>query len=538
MRGLERDRLVEDATFKRFLPNAESNGKTAYLVCTSAGEVGINISADQLICDLTPFDSMTQRFGRVNRFGKGDATIGIVHQTKFGDDPLDERRKRTLKLLKQLDGDGSSAAIGQLPPEERLAAFTPEPEILAVSDILLDAWALTTLHDELPGRPPVTDYLHGVAEWQPPETHVAWRTEVEWINGDLLATNDPEELLADYPLKPHELLRDRYDRVFKHLQRLAELDAGAPAWVIAADEVKVTTLGEIAAGEKELLADAMVLLPPSIGGLSAGGMLGDEPGFPGLDVADEWFEDEERKVRRRVRLLAYDENLEAMTAGMRLVQKVVLRELSEEDDADGAQRRREWCWYVRPKSADDEGSRTALAKQLLDPHNAAVGTVATKIADALQLKDPIRSALVFAGHHHDDGKNRKSWQLSIGNRTSEVWAKSGNRRPPEIRIDYRHEFGSVLDIIERQEFKALSPNAQELVLHLIAAHHGRARPHFPEPEVFDPNHPDKVAAAIAREVPRRFARLQRKYGRWGLAYLESLLRAADAYASANPEGSA
>jgi len=31
-----------------------------------------------------------------------------------------------------------------------------------------------------------------------------------------------------------------------------------------------------------------------------------------------------------------------------------------------------------------------------------------------------------------------------------------------------------------------------------------------------------------------FARLQRKYGRWGLAYLESLLRAADYAASANP----
>jgi len=36
---------------------------------------------------------------------------------------------------------------------------------------------------------------------------------------------------------------------------------------------------------------------------------------------------------------------------------------------------------------------------------------------------------------------------------------------------------------------------------------------------------------LAREVPVRFARLERKYGRWGLAYLESLVRAADAIAS-------
>ncbi len=44
---------------------------------------------------------------------------------------------------------------------------------------------------------------------------------------------------------------------------------------------------------------------------------------------------------------------------------------------------------------------------------------------------------------------------------------------------------------------------------------------------------------VAQEVPRRFARLQRRFGRWGLAYLESLLRAADALASAEPgEGAA
>ena len=40
--------------------------------------------------------------------------------------------------------------------------------------------------------------------------------------------------------------------------------------------------------------------------------------------------------------------------------------------------------------------------------------------------------------------------------------------------------------------------------------------------------------SLLAEIPRRFARLQRTYGRWGLAYLESLLRAADYAASAHP----
>jgi CRISPR-associated endonuclease/helicase Cas3 len=69
------------------------------------------------------------------------------------------------------------------------------------------------------------------------------------------------------------------------------------------------------------------------------------------------------------------------------------------------------------------------------------------------------------------------------------------------------------------------------VLHLIAAHHGRARPHFSAEEAFDPEHPDSVVRAAASEAPARFARLQRRYGRWGLAYLESLVRVADVVAS-------
>jgi CRISPR-associated endonuclease/helicase Cas3 len=72
------------------------------------------------------------------------------------------------------------------------------------------------------------------------------------------------------------------------------------------------------------------------------------------------------------------------------------------------------------------------------------------------------------------------------------------------------------------------------VLHLIAVHHGRARPHFPFDEWFDPERPQPDADRVATEVPQRFARLRRKYGRWGLAYLESLLRAADYAASIKP----
>ena len=81
----------------------------------------------------------------------------------------------------------------------------------------------------------------------------------------------------------------------------------------------------------------------------------------------------------------------------------------------------------------------------------------------------------------------------------------------------------------------MSEGHKDLVLHLIAAHHGRGRPHFPRDEAFDTERPQTESERVNSQVPRRFARLQRKYGRWGLAYLESLLRAADYEASTNPQ---
>src|SRR5262249_25567971 len=146
------------------------------------GEVGVDISGNNLVCDITPFDSMAQRFGRVNRYGTAEARIDVVHEArpneKKKDDPFEQRRWLTLELLKQLKGDASPAALGSLPGEQVREAFTPPPEVLRVSDILFAAWTMTTIGESLPGRPPVADWLHGVAEWQPPETYVAWRQEV------------------------------------------------------------------------------------------------------------------------------------------------------------------------------------------------------------------------------------------------------------------------------------------------------------------------------------------------------------------------
>ena len=43
-----------------------------FLVATSAGEVGVDLNADHMVCDLVAYERMVQRLGRVNRRGRAD----------------------------------------------------------------------------------------------------------------------------------------------------------------------------------------------------------------------------------------------------------------------------------------------------------------------------------------------------------------------------------------------------------------------------------------------------------------------------------
>ena len=555
LRGLERDALAtQDPIFARFMPKPIVTPKTGtvFLICTSAGEVGINISADHMVCDLTPFDSMAQRFGRLNRFGDGDSRIDIVYEAtpdeKMKDNHYELARWKTLKLLEELPRDdnnhrdASPAALSKLPVADRTAAFTPPPVILQASDILLDAWALTSIRQRLPGRPPVADWLHGIAEWVPPETYVAWREEVGCLTSEVLEKDKPEDLIEEYPLKPHELLRERTDRVFERLRELADKHVDSPVWLVGNDSTEVTTLGELVdKGQRDkgkgTLGNQILILPPAVGGLengmlTKGAAAGETVRY---DVADEWKDEKGNPLRRRI----WDDD--EPPEGMRLVRSIDSRPDADEDSEadDGTIRRRYWRWYVRPRSADDDGSRTSRQKQQLLPHLQSAKDFASAIVEKLGLRDPEASAVTFAALWHDLGKDRRIWQHSIRNRDypQQVLAKSGGRMQPLDLNGYRHEFGSLIDLASVPEFSQLTPDIKDLIMHLIATHHGRARPHFPANEAFDPEHTDEDAARIAREVPRRFARLQRKYGRWGLAYLESLVRSADALASQENEAS-
>jgi CRISPR-associated endonuclease/helicase Cas3 len=650
IRGKERDELVTRPVFRRFMPNPEGPVEpgTVYLICTSAGEVGVDISADHMASDLTPLDSMAQRFGRVNRRGGGAAEIDVVYEEeadpKRKDDPLERARWETLSILPSLPScswiadrvEASPHEIGKLirrlrenADHRRLEkAFTPPPDIMPVGEILFDAWSLTTIRGRLPARPPVEDWLHGVSDRDPPETHVAWREEVSLLSpADEADRQQREEelatLLDEFPLKPHELLRDRTSRIHESLAVLAQASEGKtiPVWVIEPDDaVRITTLDELTEKDKKgfvvPLGSRTVVLPPSAGGLTAAGTLDGSAAFvtrprddydvggyvpmrepePSAGLAFLRLirtERGDRTVQFKVvgrsfgldRSFVYDPDedggnwqgfldekfAEADLPRMKLVPpRITIRGEDEQTTADdprtdaeadanaeGGQSGGLVEFLIFKRVGERKQSSRPPAWPALDQHAAGVKASAGPLCDRLfpgSAWDELRRAVGFAADCHDLGKDRGVWQRGAGNRPdSTPVAKTLHGRPPENLNGFRHEFASLIDVRSSPEllaeFETFSPDMQDVILHLIAAHHGRARPHFPgrgdadlrprqgkkntrprppKPENTDPERPAAASACIAAEVPSRFARLQRKYGRWGLAYLESLVRAADA----------
>ena len=181
---------------------------------------------------------------------------------------------------------------------------------------------------------------------------------------------------------------------------------------------------------------------------------------------------------------------------------------------------------------ENDETSLGLAPRSVLAHDQDVERYAREICRHLGLSAELTDVIAAAGYRHDLGKAREWWQKAVGN--FEGWqsnpiAKSNSRSfDHSLNQGYRHEFGSLL---ESQEDESLIPLAdRDLILHLIASHHGYGRPHFPE-RAFDRHQPLPVNRAAALESIHRFDRLQKRYGWWQLAYLEAILKAADAMAS-------
>jgi len=224
-------------------------------------------------------------------------------------------------------------------------------------------------------------------------------------------------------------------------------------------------------------------------------------------------------------------------------------------------------WFLPAlDEGNDEPSRIQRDRPvLLAEHVEHVAESITACLGRLPIQT-LSQALKLAANLHDLGKADERFQAML-RRTdrTDTWLLAGvssailaksdampltpsernaARRRAQLPEGFRHEMLSV-QIAELDPTFPGDPAARDLVLHLVAAHHGYARPLAPV--VVDDESPfvEVDGLRLAREqrlsrpphrlgsgIAERFWALTCRFGWWGLAYLEAVFRLADQQASA------
>lgn len=581
----------------------------SFLVATSAGEVGVDLDADHMTCDLVTWERMVQRFGRVNRRGgegrQARIVVVLIPEPKPPElkaDADEKARKRHEAMLekhkKEVEAgrktkkpfreglnkggdeglfDVSSEALWRLNETARtdealaklIADASTQPLLRpALNRALVDAWAMTSLPEHT-GRPEVAPWLRGWVDEQP-QTAVAWRKYLPVRSGTPASKKEIEDFFEAAPLHVSETLETESWRVMKWLkERAAKLDKIPDADKKLKENDVVAMLlkmdgslvGSIKLGD--LLGDAKnkndkkileeierdirgksLVVDARFGGLQSGLLKNDVNDAPVTadDTNDnnKWTESSDGKPVIRFRILERGEESDE-------VREKDWREslrFDLERRVDGEATRWLSVQKWRDSSNNENDRSISRRSQSLVEHQSWAAKRAEDMGKRLRLPDDYVCALSIAARLHDEGKNGRNWKraafVESYARKLGTPGQSLAKTPKfnwRLLEGYRHEFGSLPYAKDDPEFKKLqeqNADLAELVLHLIAAHHGYARPLISTDGCEDA--PPSALEDRAREVALRYARLQRRWGPWGLAWWESLLRAADAQASrANDE---
>jgi len=252
-----------------------------------------------------------------------------------------------------------------------------------------------------------------------------------------------------------------------------------------------------------------------------------------------------RSIKTALRVEYYADQTGVVISGPRSFGRIEL--LAEDDGSD---------LYSRIIA----GQPVELSDHLLHVRSQVKNTLEQLPLDAFQ-QTLLRSAEV-----HDWGKADPRFQAMLlgGDLYSAFWetklyAKSAKmpsnlrereftRSAAELPQSFRHEMLS-MSLAETAEPSDSPIEDPELVLHLIATHHGHGRPWVPVCD--DPTPPDvslvmldqpDIALSVSDRqaisyhridspVAERFQKMIEKYGWWGVAFLECVLRLADRRAS-------
>jgi CRISPR-associated endonuclease/helicase Cas3 len=492
--------------------------------------------------------------------------------------------------------DASPGALGRLAERARSdrlvkaligGATTPEPRRPALDRALVDAWSMTSLETHT-GRPDISPWLRGWVE-EEPQTTIVWRRHLPVrvdARGRTLVPGkaEIEDFFEAAPPHESEKLETETYRVAAWLQSRAKMLLGRKRHARHEYEVEVSSADNVdtersqseqGAEQGDLRRDDVVVLILSSSGVYTGyhtlndaatERKGDAKGkfqdalvgkilvvdayFGGLkdglldpscdafveaaDSSDRWSKEAGFRVRRFKTSPEGEPLPDVQDDNWRFEDDFDLRR-----DGDGAPLERLVVEHFK-EGAHKEDARSVSKPQELTAHQEWARSEMVRLAKAVNLSDVAVAALTVAASLHDEGKRSPRWQRAFKaprekdeHGAYKVFAKTRGPIDQAVLGGYRHEFGSLPAVEGNAEFKALPADWRDLVLHLVAAHHGQGRPEIETSGCEDG--PPSLLEERARAITLRFARLQKCWGPWGLSWWEALMRAADQQASRDNE---
>lgn len=569
------------------------NASVDYLIATQTLEVGVDLDLPAAVTELAPADSIVQRVGRVNRIGRhADPKVEIIVPESAELARLDgagpyprEDLLAGLAWLRQRSEHADGLATWSVsqdvrPPTSRRRVLYQRLEaadadvMAATSQPLFDEFDLDLwLHDDLSNDDDQSFLV--VRDRLPIDANQA--IAVLRATPPLDAECFPVTLGTLRALLPDE----REHRAFRfRAGEVEELLPGSecrPGDIVVVDSsVPVVREDVVHPDPQRPAADVYELVPRSSDGYSGARIMPftdrkDQVADPYrallAELAGVIDQDARDTVSRRRQMADSLERTidgisaaldtaagEALTEAVRAAARALRRAKYLTEVTSGRDDNGDLAWVVvtpqtqRLPSALRQVVSPGDQAVPLDAHAQAVGRRAALIGDAVGVAPELVAALRWAGEHHDDGKRDGRFQAMLGNPddAGELWAKSARARTAgarqrEARLNpagWRHEQLSVV-IASRDPDAPVSH--RDLALRLVGTSHGHGRPFFPHAasELVHGNDADLVPTAS-----RLFDRggwdelldvTQARWGPWGCAYLEAVLRAADCQVSS--EGS-
>lgn len=619
IRPFDRERVIEEVMKHIGVDRDRATSRSFIAVSTQTIEVGVNADFDALITESSPWSSLVQRLGRLNRVGRSDrATLALVVHDGEASPLYGDARERTWQWLTELCParsveevlhaplagiDASVAAVRSLTAAmvDRREFELPQAHCPTLTTSELDAWTHTF---PLPATdPPVEPFLHGFVD-QEADVRLLWRADIEPGDGSDVARSLARSI-AETPPHPDEMLEVPLRAVRRWLTGSGSHPVADVSGVAGDDENERVGKGVHPVGavivrsggdtpsevvfpddRGRMRPNDLIVLPAWVGGCDGYGWCPDDAG-PVRDLADlVTIADRSARVRFHdavLRSLVPDAGTDERRAWLRRAEAAVQsddREMLEETvgevirraniavDVAGLRWRRSRAgWPIvevdspqrlrmrhgsdrsgSPLSSSGSGRQVTLAE-----HQQAVERLARSIAGSLGLPSDLVEAVGLAAGWHDVGKLDPRFQAALRGGVNDPLdpvgaplAKSGMdpadqrsfrlaHRRAGLPAGFRHEAGSA-QAVEQFAAGLGSSVDRELLVHLVAAHHGRSRPLLPpvddRGEESEHSWNGQVvvltpAASVDWASPRRFEQLNRKYGRWGLALLETIVRLAD-----------